>query len=827
MNNKGNKELEELKKLMAEFEFSQNTLEAVIRREAADKEAQSKPIPDSGFGMYSQTAFEGYSLLIRAYLALYAPTLSNEQKLKLTSALDILETLRQQDLKFALSDTNSEPADKIAKKAYIISQLDSVGEVYIEGGFHGHHAIIKYTKHGDVYTRTEFNEGAGAEALSPKDSTSHVWGVNQRYASLEELTKAIDVDVNTIFSDKPASDQVTVLLRQGRGDESIRTTKQTVGNCSTRSTRALLRHVLGQPLLRDLFELATTPLDHTKDLIALQFYEAGVHLGNSSPPALLAELNKARTIPTPVPMPPVVFTEGMDVRNQVFSKLCDSIISQAEHILQGSLVKNDELDSFKKNLLNSLLAKRTTDTNSWAYLDQESWPEIAFILAKNLIDNGIISQTGAGNSLKISKPLTDEITVEGIGKCVATASGAEDQLGIDQALSECSRSLISTFTDQSSTISSVEKAKLISEIKKIILEVSQPYRIDDQMLKIIELQIYISMVKLGFPLTVPLTLKNLQSPLREEIIATTKPLLDQNDKLKPLKKTTLYREAKPNVGKLKIDKDKGISALLAKKRADDIYEMLAKPGEVPKDFLADALKFAIEYRNLDLVSRLREKGANIDAFDKFGRTYLMNAAMVANHENTQLVDFLIDAGAKADTINSAGKTALDLALENDTTAKIRLTFATTGGLAVTKKFNDAKKLAATTPTVPTLPTRSTPVMNVLPVPPKPSKEKLDAQRKEIEKSLPKKELPKIPPIPLSLKKPAPETVPPQGSHQGKKTPPPPPPLREEHGKHAEKLVEHAPATAHTAPKPSVSHTASVPGQRTNHRPPPPPPERTR
>jgi len=835
MNNKGNNALEDLKKLMVEFEFSENTLEAVIRREAADKEARTRPVPDSGFGMYSQTAFEGYSLLIRAYMAINEQTISDEQKVKLTTALEILEILRQQDIKFALSDTDSEAADKIAKKKYIDEQLDSVGEVYIEGGFKGHHAIIKYAKYGDGYVRTEFNEGAGAEALSPQDGKQHVWGVNQRYASREELMRAIDVDVDTIFSDKAATAKIAALLKLGRGSKSIRTTKQNVGNCSTRSTRALLRHVLDQPLLRDLFELATTPLDHTRDLLALQFYETGVHLANSSPTSLIAEISKVRNIPTPMPMPPVIFAEGMDVRNEVFSKLCDSIISQAEHILQGSFMKNDELESFKKNLLKSLLVTDTTDTSSWPYLEQESWPKIAFILAKNLIDNGVISKTGSEDSINISKPLTDEIAVEGIRKCAATAAGAEDQLGMDQALSDSACSLISTFTDRSPATSSVEKAKLISEVKKMIFEVSQPYRIDEDMLKIIKDRLYLMILKeVGFPLD--LTKLN-NNTVRDNIVALTQVMLVKENKLEALKKTSLQSDTKPIVRKLKIDKDKGISTLLAKKRVDEIYEMLATTGEVPMDFLADALKFAIEYRDLDLISRLLEKGADIDALDKFGRTYLMNAAMVASHENTQLVEFLLSAGANPDIKNTAGKTALDLALENDTTAKIRLTFATTEGFAVTKKFNDAKKLAATTPTVP----------------PKPSKEMLYAQRKEIEKSLPKT-LPIVAPIPLTFKKPVPATALPQVSNPGKRTPPPPPPRPEEHEKHtaaalqnankpsvshADSLQSNRPspppppsleretATLHTTPKPSVSHTASVPGQRTNHHPPPPPPQHTR
>ena len=817
MNNKGSNELEELRKLMRDFEFNQHALEAVIRREAADKEAQRRVVQDSGFALYSQTAFEGYTLLIRAYMILNAGSLSDEEKSKLTTALKILETLRQQDLSSYLSFKASELTDRLSKKAYILKQLDDKGEVYIEAGFKGHHAIIKYTKHGDVYTRTEFNEGDGSEALSPDSNDYHVWGVNQRLAGHNELRRAIDIDVSTFYSDKPATDKITALLPKRGDKESLRTTQQTVGNCSTRSTRALLRHLLEQPMLGDLFELATTPLDHIKDRLALQFYETGVHLGNSSSSALLVEINKAQSAHTPVPMAPLVFTNDMDVRNEVFSKLCDSIINQAEHLLQGTFVKNDELDYFKKSLLKDLLEIRTGDTSCWPYLEQESWPVIAFILSKNLIDNGVISKVDSDSSLRISKPVSDIITVEGIGKCVATASGAENQLGVDQALSERARSLISPFTDRSSAISGAEKAKLISEVKKMFLELAEPYRIDDDMLKIIETQMYFSMVKLGIPHRVPLILETLQSTHRKEIITATKTSLEHSVKLSSLRKPSLQHPATPTVGKLKIDKGKGISALLAKRESDKILNILNNhPEQVTDDFLNKSMQFAIEYNDQSLSVRLLKKGANIDTQDKFGMTLLMNAVI---KDDPQYINALLDKGASTslEIKNAKGMNILDVALEyNSNIAKSILAHRAEGGM---KYLAERRKQMNEPPKVPAIPSAlksSAATSNLLPVPTKPSKEKLEAQIKEIEKTLPKTAPPKIPPFPSTLKRPVAEAAQPQVTLQVKKTPPPPP--HESPGKFTEKLSKH---------EPSVSHTGSVPGKRTDHRPPPPPPLHTR
>ncbi len=74
------------------------------------------------------------------------------------------------------------------------------------------------------------------------------------------------------------------------------------------------------------------------------------------------------------------------------------------------------------------------------------------------------------------------------------------------------------------------------------------------------------------------------------------------------------------------------------------------------------------------VQRLLDAGANVNAADKNGNTaaMLMLGGGYYGHNDPDTLRLLLDAGAKLDQKNGAGKTMLDLATEKKHTACIQL-----------------------------------------------------------------------------------------------------------------------------------------------------------
>ena len=68
------------------------------------------------------------------------------------------------------------------------------------------------------------------------------------------------------------------------------------------------------------------------------------------------------------------------------------------------------------------------------------------------------------------------------------------------------------------------------------------------------------------------------------------------------------------------------------------------------------------YRSIDIANMLVNKGANIDAMDKYGNTPLHIASECGSKD---LVRYLISRGANKDAKNRDGKTAYDLAKSDE------------------------------------------------------------------------------------------------------------------------------------------------------------------
>ena len=73
-----------------------------------------------------------------------------------------------------------------------------------------------------------------------------------------------------------------------------------------------------------------------------------------------------------------------------------------------------------------------------------------------------------------------------------------------------------------------------------------------------------------------------------------------------------------------------------------------------------SLESAVLNNRLDLARLFLERGANVNHVDKAGYTPLLLAASI-DFGYTAMIDLLLDAGARIDAKNPAGKTAIDLA----------------------------------------------------------------------------------------------------------------------------------------------------------------------
>jgi len=672
MRGKGEQELSlewlKLEKLISDFEFNEYVLNAVIRRESADKiVAKGVAVPDSGYAMHSTEAYSGYSLLIRAYMALNIDSLSEQQTEKLIKAHNILEALRQQVVDIYLLNSSAYSTYKTTEKARIIAQLEATGEVYTRGGYlkafgSGHHAIIKYNKVGDIYYRTEFNEGSGAERLTPPGNQKHGWGVNRRAVNRKNIEEVIGIDVDNFFSSKPKTEKILPLLEPRSKediDQSIITTLQNVGNCNTRSIRSLLRLIIGQKMLRELYEVATTPLPEIQIQLVEKFEDVQDKLKNlGTLESLTANRHELRTKPDYEGISPQISRKNLDITQIRLKQLADSIIRQAEHILQGTLQGNHEMETFKRSLFDAL--EFHYGEIGVEYLKQESITKIAFIIAESLIENKVILASkkpdSQHNEIYISSTSeTRRFIYDGILKSVANADGCENELGIDITLSKRASKLVKTLHPKYAEVN-ITTSKLIAVVKIMLNSLAKPYRIDGEVLEIIERNLRTTIIATLKP---PFALRKFLANYTQ-IINATKTKLEQNTTLKLVEKDKLLQpSAKRAIGKLRISRHTDLAKMLAKRESERIKAILDKEEPVTSQFLTEAMRFAIEYEDKPLSDRLLNRGVDINTQDKDGDTLLMNAV---RSEDLASIKTLFAAGADPSLKNKQGNDATLMAL---------------------------------------------------------------------------------------------------------------------------------------------------------------------
>jgi len=670
----------ELDKLINDFKFNEHILNAVIRRESADKSLSRLTLVNSGYGMLVINAYEGYSFLIRAYMILNSDFLSAEQSQKLKGALTILETLRQQSLDLYSLNTASYSTYKASQKSKVLAQLETTGEVYMRGGFlslgadydaSSHHVILRYTKAGYTYTRTEFNEGSGVEKLKQLGKSRYGWGVNRRRISPANLVRAIGVDVDTLFSNTTADAKITILFEprdEDDNEQSFITTLQIISNCNTRSIRSLLRHVLGVKMLGELYEFVTTPLPEIQEQLAEKYEVIRVELQTIGMLGqFYSERQQVQTKPAMLQQTTVYNASTAADR---FEPLLDAIIMQAEHILQKSFEKNNALNNFKKMLLESFTAptidKMAAHLSSWPYLNPESLPKVAFILAENLISHGVIhisNDKSQQNSLMVSATLTklalDRFISEGIYKVDDASSVPGNELGIDVVISKAADSLIREQQDREFGGCTINHnyAEFVYTVKSMFISLLEPYVIYADVIKVIKKE-------LGNTITASLQYYKLEVLLSKskQILEATQTKLANNIILKPRLKSNLYKPVtKTAPNKIKIDKhERNLGSLFVKKKVEEINKKLNESPQVTPECLAGDMKFAIEHNIVVLSAKLLASKVDINIQDKFGQTLLMNAAQVGN---VILLQELLVSGANPTLRNKAGETALMLAAE--------------------------------------------------------------------------------------------------------------------------------------------------------------------
>ncbi len=669
-----------LDKLINDFKFNEHILNAVIRRESADKSLSRRTIVDSGYSMLAISAYEGYSYLIRAYMILNSDFLSAEQSQKLKDALTILETLRQQNLDLYSLNTAAYDTYKASQKSKVLAQLETTGEVYMRGGFtslgavydaSSHHAILRYTKAGSTYARTEFNEGSGVEKLKQLGKSRYGWGVNRRRISLDNLVEAIGVDVNTLFSNTSAGTKITTLLEpRGEDDteQSLITTLQIIGNCNTRSIRSLLRHVLGVKMLGELYELVTTPLPEIEEQLAEKYEVIRVELQTIG--KLEQFYSERQQVQTKPAMARQANMYNANTSEERLKQLRDTVIMQAEYILQRPFEENDALNNFKKMLLESFTATTigsiATHLSSLPYLNPESLPKVAFILAENLISNGVIhisNDKSQQNSLMVSATLTklalDRFISEGIYKVDAASNVPGNELGIDIGISMAAYSLIQDQLGREfgGCIIDHNQAEFVDTVKSMFISLLEPYVIVAAVTRIIRKELSNTITASLQDYRLEVLLSN-----SKQILEATRTTLANNNILKPRLKSNLDKPVtKTTPNKIKIDKhERNLGSLFVKQEIEKINKKLNESFQVTPQFLADAMKFAIEHNIIVLCDKLLARKVDINTQDKFGQTLLMNAAQVGN---VILLQELLVSGANPTLRNKAGESALMLAAE--------------------------------------------------------------------------------------------------------------------------------------------------------------------
>lgn len=122
---------------------------------------------------------------------------------------------------------------------------------------------------------------------------------------------------------------------------------------------------------------------------------------------------------------------------------------------------------------------------------------------------------------------------------------------------------------------------------------------------------------------------------------------------------------------------KGLNAMVDELGRDEFfYSIIDRNFELAHDLIRTVenlnyqdkngysyLHAAVQSGLQEIVTLLIEKGADINAQDKFGRTPLM-VAIIYNRDNYDMISYLVNSGANPDIKTHAGVSSRELAKKN-------------------------------------------------------------------------------------------------------------------------------------------------------------------
>ncbi|MBV8803044.1 MAG: ankyrin repeat domain-containing protein [Gammaproteobacteria bacterium] len=206
------------------------------------------------FGNKESPMLLGVRVLLQHYYFLSEPTLTINQKNQIEKMLQALKYLENISYTKRTDYGSSEFKSFLTKSQEEAKKiLDEKNEVYLGGGFVGHHAIYKITREKDpktnqlVYYRTEFNAGYDAQVID----NNLVWGTNKKMiiGDVSEIIKHSLIN----FHSEEYKHLPTGYLGETIKADSHAVAPQHIGNCTVRSTIEMLRSSLDNAIFKEFF----------------------------------------------------------------------------------------------------------------------------------------------------------------------------------------------------------------------------------------------------------------------------------------------------------------------------------------------------------------------------------------------------------------------------------------------------------------------------------------------------------------------------------------------------------------------------------------------
>jgi len=248
-------EYRQLQMTIAECELNSELMAAVMWRESSDHISAGKVImKDKAFDFAgdAETMYQGWAQLIKAYRVINKPKLSSDQVMTLENTERMLKSLGKQ----FTEGLNKGPAAVPQATKDIVDGLKIFNKMYVNTGHSRHHVVVRYSLEDDVYYRTEYNSGDGAQSTDEaivhyaaivdgnrvERATRDVWVINKQPIKDGKLTEmvALDLQNNFVATPIPAGKR-NECLGPTVIDKSEKGLPQILGTCSSRSTSLLLR----------------------------------------------------------------------------------------------------------------------------------------------------------------------------------------------------------------------------------------------------------------------------------------------------------------------------------------------------------------------------------------------------------------------------------------------------------------------------------------------------------------------------------------------------------------------------------------------------------